>query len=218
MHLEILVEDASGEVLLNALLPKIIGENGQPHTWRIHPYKGIGRLPKDLRSKTDPSKRVLLDRPHSILSGYGKSLPAHGAAVLVVVDSDDRDCRAFKRELVAVLNRCRPQPRALFRIAIEETEAWLLGDRDAVAKAYTRAKTSVLDSYGQDSVCGTWEKLADAIFPGGSDALKAKGYPRIGEEKSAWARQIGALISVAANKSPSFQVFRSGVLKLCTGA
>lgn len=215
MHLEILVEDASGGFLLDELLPKIIGQNGQSHTWRIHPYKGIGRLPKDLRGKTDPSKRVLLDRLPAILSGYGKSLHAQDAAVLVVVDLDDRDCRALKKEMVAVLNRCHPRPRALFRIAIEEAEAWLLGDRHAVVKAYTKTKANALDSYDQDSICGTWESLADAIFPGGSDALKAEGYPRIGEEKCNWARRIGALVNVETNKSPSFQVFRSGVLKLC---
>jgi len=42
MHLEILMEDASGELLLEALLPKIFGQDGRSHTWRIHPYRGIG--------------------------------------------------------------------------------------------------------------------------------------------------------------------------------
>ena len=45
MHFEILVEDASGELLLGSLLPKILGKNGNPHTWRTHAYKGIGRVP-----------------------------------------------------------------------------------------------------------------------------------------------------------------------------
>jgi hypothetical protein len=50
MHFEILVEDASGELLLGSLLPKILGKRGSPHTWRTHPYKGIGRVPRDLRA------------------------------------------------------------------------------------------------------------------------------------------------------------------------
>jgi hypothetical protein len=45
VHLEILIEDSSGEKLLTALLPKLIGDNGSPHTWRMHSYKGIGRIP-----------------------------------------------------------------------------------------------------------------------------------------------------------------------------
>jgi hypothetical protein len=55
MHFEILVEDASGELLLSALLPKILGENGDAHTWRTHAYRGIGRVPRDLRGKPDPA-------------------------------------------------------------------------------------------------------------------------------------------------------------------
>ena len=73
MHFEILVEDSSGELLLCALLPKILGENGTSHTWRTHSYKGIGRLPRDLKGKTDPSKRILLDRLPKLLAGYGRS-------------------------------------------------------------------------------------------------------------------------------------------------
>ena len=46
MHIEILVEDASGEKLLESLLPKVFGTQGDPHTWRVHAYKGIGRIPK----------------------------------------------------------------------------------------------------------------------------------------------------------------------------
>lgn len=54
MHFEILVEDASGELLLSALLPKILGENGTSNTWRTHSYKGIGRVPKDLKGRPIP--------------------------------------------------------------------------------------------------------------------------------------------------------------------
>jgi len=218
MHFEILVEDASGESLLSSLLPRILGAMGEPHTWRTHPYRGIGRLPRDLSGKTDPWKRVLLNRLPKILAGYGMSLRGQDASVVVVVDLDDRDCIAFKRELLQVLEGCHPRPGCLFRIAIEEMEAWLLGDPDAVAGAFPRAKRSVLSSYVQDSICGTWEKLADAVFPGGAAKLSADGYPRIGEEKCKWASQIGPRQDVESNRSPSFQFFRRGLLKLCGSA
>jgi len=214
MHFEILVEDASGELLLSALLPQILGENGDSHTWRTHAYKGIGRLPRDLRGKTDPSKRILLDRLPKVLAGYGKSHQGSDSTVVVVADLDDRDCVGFKQELLQVLKRCHPKPRVLFRFAIEEMEAWLLGDRNAILKEFPRAKVHVLDSYIQDSICGTWETLADAVFPGGSNALGAEGWPRKGQEKCKWATQIGRHLSVESNLSPSLQAFRSGVLKM----
>jgi hypothetical protein len=214
MHFEILVEDASGGLLLSSLLPKILGASGDQHTWRTHAYRGIGVLPRDLRGETDPWKRVLLDRLPKILAGYGVSLRGQDSAVVVVVDLDDRDCVKFKRELLQVLEGCRPKPICLFRIAIEETEAWLLGDRDAILRAFPRARRNVLDSYVQDSICGTWEKLADAVFPGGAAELGADGYPRVGEEKCRWAAQVGPRLDVASNRSPSFQVFRRGLLKL----
>ena len=69
MHIEILVEDQSGELLLGHLVPKIIGQHGDPHTWRIHGYKGIGKLPKNLEGTVAPNKRILLDRLPSILKG-----------------------------------------------------------------------------------------------------------------------------------------------------
>jgi hypothetical protein len=214
MHFEILVEDASGELLLRSVLQKILGPHGDPHTWRTHAYKGIGKIPRDLRGKTDPAKRVLLDRLPKVLAGYGKSQHGSDAAVIVVVDLDDRDCVGFKQELIETLKPCHPKPRVLFRIAIEEVEAWLLGDRNAIAKAFPRAKMNVLHSYRQDSICGTWEKLADGLFPGGSPALKAQGYPRIGEGKCKWASQIGSRLDVESNSSPSFRAFRFGLLRL----
>ncbi len=131
-----------------------------------------------------------------------------------MVDLDNRDCNNFKGELLGVLNACNPRPYTLFRIAIEEGEAWLMGDRDAVKAAYSTTKDQVLDSYGQDSICGTWETLADAIYPGGAAKLKNEGWPRKGQMKCEWAEKIAPLIDINTNASKSFQVFRDGVRRL----
>ena len=48
-------------------------------------------------------------------------------------------------------------------MAIEEGEAWLLGDIPAIQSVYPNAKNAVLNGYENDSICGTWEKLADAV-------------------------------------------------------
>ena len=179
----------------------------------MHAYKGVGRLPKDLHAAPDPGKRFLLDQLPRLLRGYGKSL-GNSSAVIVVVDLDDKDCRVFKQELLHVLEGCDPRPKTLFRIAIEEAEAWLLGDRDAVKKAYPTARQPVLDGYVQDSICGTWEVLADAVHPGGARRLKRSRYPDTGIAKCEWAREIGPRVDVDKNQSESLQVFRDGVRNL----
>ena len=214
MHFEILVEDASGKIALQFILEKILGRNGQDHTYRTISYKGIGRIPRDLRGTTDPQKRILLDRLPRLLRGYGKSLQDFPAAVVVVVDLDEKDCRVFKQEMLDILNACNPPPTTLFRIAIEEGEAWLLGDREAIKAGYPRAKGQVLNAYAQDSICGTWEKLADAVHPGGSQKLKQLGWPYTGQAKCEWAEKIAPHLDVEVNLSRSFQVLRDGIRNL----
>ena len=214
MHFEVLIEDQSGGIALDVLLEKILGENRKPHSWRLHSYKGVGRIPKNLRSVPDRKRRLLLEQLPSLLRGYGRSLQPGRACVVVVVDLDSRNCVTFKQDLLRVLNTCNPRPTTLFRIAIEECEAWLLGDPAAVKAAYPNVKDAVLNGYTQDSICGTWEVLADAVHPGGSTQLKRAGYPIAGRAKCEWARRITPLVDVNRNRSKSFQVFRDGVKRL----
>lgn len=212
MHIEVLVEDSSGERLLEILLPQIWGEQGKPHTWRLHSYKGIGRLPQNLAIGVDPAKRALLTQLPRTLNGYGAT-PGYDA-VVVVVDSDDRDCKTFLSELKAVVNACRSVPKTMIRLAVEEIEAWYLGDRSAILAAYPKAKLKALERYVQDSPCGTWELLADAIHPGGAAAIKKAGWPLPGQLKHEWARRIGPHLEFERNQSPSFQKLREGLTRL----
>ena len=215
MHFEILVEDESGRIALESILQNILGKNHAVHSWRMFSYKGLGRIPNNLHATKDPNKRILLDRLPKLLRGYGRSLP-QPSAVIVVVDLDDKDCTVLKQDLLNVLKACDPQPNALFRIAIEESEAWLLGDRNAVKAAYPRARDAVLEAYVQDSICGTWEVLADAVYSGGATQLKRSGYQETGKAKCEWAKKIAHHIDVDKNLSKSFQVFRDGVRNLAS--
>lgn len=70
------------------------------------------------------------------------------------------------------------------------------------------------DSYDQDSVCGTWELLADALYPGGSKAVQKAGWPLPGQLKHEWAGRIAPCMDVQANDSPSFRKFRDGLRRL----
>jgi len=212
MHIEILVEDSSGRTLLELLIPEVLGGYGDPHTWRLHSYKGIGRIPRGLVTTADPEKRMLLDQLPKLLRGYRRSPGID--AVIVIVDTDDRDCSSFLRELKEVAETCDMADKTLFRLAIEEIEAWYFGDREALLEAYPRARQNVLDSYVQDNVCGTWETLADAVYPGGSAAIKKVGWPLPGELKHQWAEEIGIFMNVDRNVSPSFCKLRDGLRRL----
>lgn len=220
MHLEFLVEDQSGGQMLAILVPKIIGNT---HTFNIHSYKGTGHIPKGLKPKTDARKRIFLDQLPKLLRGYGKTFTAYenstfDAAVVVVCDLDDRCLKEFRRELNEVLNACNPKPITRFCVAIEEGEAWLLGDMPAIESAYPNAKKAVLDEYKNDCVCGTWELLANAIFTGGVGALRAKGHVAIGREKTEWAEKIPPHMDVTTNSSPSFNYFRAKICALITSS
>lgn len=212
MHIEILVEDSSGRKLLEAMLPKLLGEYGNPHTWNMHAYKGIGCIPKNLKGSADPAKRILLDRLPRLLQGYGKSPGID--AVVIVLDTDKRNCVEFLGELKHLVANCNPAPDTLFRLAIEEVEAWYLGDRQALTEAYPRARVEVLNRYVQDSACNTWELLADAIHPGGSAAIRKSGWPLSGQLKYEWAEKIGPLLEPDRNVSPSFGKLRDGLRRL----
>ena len=70
-------------------------------------------------------------------------------------------------------------------------------------------KKSILDKYKQDSICGTWEVLADAVYKGGVKKLKSQGWQKVGAEKSIWAKEIGKNMVIERNISPSFIYFKN---------
>ena len=215
MHFEILVEDKSGEKMLNILLPLIIGEQ---HTYQIHSYKGIGHIPKNLKSRTAVSKRILLNPLPRLLRGYGNTFskyPLNYQAVVVVICDLDNEClKSFRQELFSVLDTCKPKPETRFCIAVEEGEAWLLGDITAIKKVYLNANDKFLNGYQNDAICGTWELLADAIYVGGAEKLKNQPWNVIGRIKSEWAEQITPHLDIDRNKSPSFCYFRDKIREL----
>ena len=200
MHFEILAEDQSGKKFLDILAPKIVGDS---HSVEVRYYRGRDRL---------------LDNLPRLLRGYGKTYAGYPenypAAVIVVCDLDDKCLKAFRQQLYGILNVCNPKPLARFCIAIEEGEAWLLGDIPAIKRAYPKAKDRVLKAYENDSVCGTWEYLANAVYPGGEEALAKKGRQGVGREKSIWAEKIAPRMDVESNKSPSFRYFKNTLQRL----
>ncbi len=211
MHIEILTEDSSGKALLEHLLPKLIGPLNEPHYWRIIAYQGIGQIPKGMHTG-DPAKRTLLNKLTAILRSYARTTGID--AVVVVLDADNRDRAAFLTELRELAATSGAGELTLFRLAIEEIEAWYFGDRQALHAAYPKARQRPLNRYRQDSVCGTWERLADVIHPGGSDAICRASWPLPGQIKHEWANRIGPLMNPDANLSPSFGKLRDALRRL----
>ncbi|WP_171974859.1 hypothetical protein [Leptolyngbya sp. 'hensonii'] len=215
MHFDVLIKDASGKAALEILMQKIIGT---AHTFTIHSYKGIGHIPKGLTCSSDPKKRILLDQLPKLIPGFGYTHTGYGssypAALIIICDLDDRCLSIFRKELLDCVDKCTIKPKTQFCLAIEEGEAWYLGDIDAIKAAYPEAKDAVLNSYANDDICGTWEKLADAVFPGGAQSLSKQGWSVVGKEKMAWAENIAPHMDIDRNQSPSFCYFRDKLRSL----
>ena len=218
MHFEILVEDASGKLMLEQIVPKILGAKGKPHKYRIINIQELKhRVMADRsreRTPLPPWDTILLQTLTSQLEAYGRSLYKKNGVVIVIVDLDFHKRDSFQKKIEQCFVGYHPAPKGSVCLAVEEGEAWLLGDLSAVRRAYPLAKEYVLNSYEQDSVCGTWEYLADAIFRGGSERLAELGYPHIGREKCQWAENIGQYVDVDRNQSPSFIRFRDTLRRL----
>ncbi len=128
--------------------------------------------------------------------------------MVVVLDRDGDDCRKLKKHLIGV--GAKAGMPALFRIAIEELEAWLLGDIPALCTAYPAIPTSLAKRAGYRDpdaiVGGTWEAL--------ERALQRAGYYPTGMPKVEVASRVAAHMDPDANVSGSFCAFRDGLLAL----
>src|SRR5215212_1582661 len=128
MTLHFLVEEPSVERALTHLLPKIVDDHVE-----FFVFNG---------------KQDLLRKLPDRLRGYAKGAPAAGIKIVVLVDRDDDDCGQLKARLEGVateagLTTLTASPSGegvmlLNRVLIEELESWLLGDADALRRAYPK--------------------------------------------------------------------------------
>jgi predicted ATPase len=200
--LEILVEGWSDVPTVKEILRrKFQLREGDPY--RIHRHRGKGSLPTNPLANPDPKHHGLLDQLPKKLRGYGKSLPPD-YIVVVLVDADNDDCRALKRQLVDLYNGLDSKPaRVLFRIAVEETESWFLADKKAVKAGLGRVRLNKIPDVAPDSVIGAWETLAKA--------LGRKPEECSGADKVEWAEAIAPHLDLDEPLSPSLRAFIQGV-------
>jgi hypothetical protein len=196
---EVLVEGGADVPAAREVLTRKFGliENTN---FRIHPHKGIGKLPQNPLAKPDPKHQGLFDQLPAKLRGF--SYLGDDVCVVVLADVDNSPCHNLLADLKQMLSQLPERPaRVLFRLAIEETESWFIADGVALKRAFPKAKLSKLPSK-PDQIIGAAEKLAEAL--GHTDRIS-------GPDKYRWAEQIAPFLNLDAPPSPSFRKFIEGI-------
>ena len=199
MKIHVLVEGKSEKELIERWGCRAFPQ----HTLVAHPHQGKGDLPKGPRGKPNPKRRGLLDLLPVTLRAFGESAARDDEGVLVLVDTDDERCTALKARIAAATKKLPRLPRVVFRIAVEETEAFYLGDLRGLQAAFPDADMKKAREYLPDSICGTAELFGEIVDDGGLN-------------KVAWAEVMGEHLttSPARSRSPSFKALHAGVSKL----
>ncbi len=217
MYFQFLIEDKSTEVLVNHIMKKFKSQYHEKEIiWNIKSFGGIGHLRKQGSVLEQKTGKLLNDLP-MYMKGFSKVLQnMTDAALFIVLDNDKRDVKQFRSELESMAFSNMILCDYVFCIAIKEMEAWLLGDIEAIKVAYPLAKLQYLKKYEQDTICDTWEVLAEMVYPKGLSRLRKKSggsYSEIGKAKCEWADKIGKYIHLYENVSPSYQYFINEIEK-----
>lgn len=199
MHIEFFLEEPSAEAFISEFLPRIL--------------PNVSFNPHVFQGKTD-----LLANVAKRLKGYQSWIPADWR-IVVLIDEDRQDCRSLKRtmESAAMAATLKTKTSAagrpfavLNRIAVEELEAWFLGDPVALHAAFPRVSAGLGQKArfrNPDAVGGgTWEAL--------ERVLQKAGYYRSGLPKIEVARTMAKHLDTGRNNSDSFHCFLRGLASL----
>ena len=211
MLIEILSEDKSGAVVVERLAKRICENEGMDAEVHVHPHRGCGSLPKDMTAKPPKFASSLLDLLPAKLRAYNKVYGGKDVILIIAMDSDDNDPQALRQDIYSCASKFAPNIRSIVGLSTEEIEAWMLGDKHAIIDAYPDCRRDVLDSYVQDSVCGTWETLCRAVSENAEELIDI-GYPAVGHYKALWAETISRYMLPQKNVSPSFNTFKMALI------
>ena len=190
MTIHVLVEGSSERAFLEGWSARLLSG----HPVRVHPHQGKGSLPAVLEAAPDPKRRGLLDLLPATLRGYAEALDSTKDGVIVLVDADDDDPVLLHATIAEAVASVAPSLRVIVSIAVEETEAFYLGDLKGLLKAFPEADMNLARTYEPDSICGTAELFGRVVRDGGNN-------------KVAWAEAMAPCLTTvpARSRSPSFK-------------
>ncbi|MCL2778369.1 MAG: DUF4276 family protein [Polyangiaceae bacterium] len=199
MTIHVLVEGPSELAFFERWAPRLL----QDIPVRIHPHQGKGILPKEKKEAPDPKRRGVLDQLPAMLRGFANALDPTKDAVIVLVDADNDDQETLRKEIEKVATTYAPILQVRATLAVEETEAFYLGDLKALETAFPEADLVEARKYEPDSICGTWELFGKIVGDGGGN-------------KVAWAKAMGPCATVlpARSRSPSFKELIACIMSL----
>jgi hypothetical protein len=202
MKVHVLVEGASELVFIDRWAPRAF----PGHEFVVRPHQGKGTLPRNLAARPNPRHRGLLDLLPATLRAYSATAAMAADGVLVIVDLDDEDRADFEQRLAAIAQATQPL-RVVIRLAIEELEAFYLGDLRALKIAFPNADMTRAAAYAADSIVGTAELFGEIID---DDGLR----------KVLWAERMGSRLTTnpSRSRSPSFKALHAGIQDLVSVA
>jgi hypothetical protein len=197
MQIDVLLEEPSAEEALRVILPKILAGRARFKLINMrNKCRLIGELPASLRVK-----KTRLDA--------GEDL-----RIVVLVDRDNDGCQQLKARLerlahdAGLSTKTSPDQNGCFqvvnRIAIEELEAWFMGDTEALKSAFSGLRGEAFPkSFNNPDNSGTWENL--------HRFLRVKGIYKSSYPKIEAARKIAPHMELSRNRSRSFRHFCQGI-------
>ncbi|RAK68333.1 DUF4276 family protein [Hymenobacter edaphi] len=201
MRVEFLLEEESAEEALRILLPRLLPAHYTP---KLRVFRGCQDLLKQLTT---------------VLKGYKRRLEQPGQQdlrVVVLVDADDIAERrrqeleqaATEAGLLTYAQAAGQRPFYVVNtLAVQELEAWFLGDPLAIQTAYPRVRPQHFGGLpdNPDTVAEAWEALLRVL---------QKADPKATKAKVRWAETIAPHLDIERNSSPSFQYFRQCLASL----
>jgi Domain of unknown function (DUF4276) len=199
MTIHVLVEGPSERAFLEPWSARLL----RGHSVRVHPHQGKGTLPSNPSVRPDPRLRGLLDQLPAKLRGFAASLDPENDGVVVLVDADDDDATELVASITKTARECAAAMNVTVHLAVEETEAFYLGDLRALEKVFPDADMRAARAYKPDSICNTWELFGRIVRDGGGN-------------KVAWAEAMGKVVTISASesRSPSFKSLILGLRAL----
>ncbi len=186
MTLHVFTEEASFEKFARLLFTRLIPDVDV----RIYPHQGKQDLEKALRTTVPTISKM------------------PGARILVTRDQDSDNCRTLKKRLLELIaNQCSCAFK--IRIVCRELECWMLGDMEAIAKAYPRFKP---EQYRHKADFREVDLIADA-----PDRL-LRMIPELKQNRSlpkiAFASKVASHMDIDINTSGSFKHFVMAIRQL----